>query len=69
MSIAQQIIARLLTDESFRMMVQTYGETALKSYNLTADQLAVITHLNLEKWSSEITRMLAHNPLGGVRVR
>jgi hypothetical protein len=50
-------------------MIQTYGEAALKSYNLPADQLAIITHLNLEKWSSEIARMLAQNPLGGIRVR
>jgi hypothetical protein len=68
MSIVYEIIARLLTDETFRAMVQNHGEAALRIYNLTAHELAVITQLNLDQWGSKIAEILP-GPLEGVRVR
>ena len=60
MTMIQQVLARLNTDENFRNSVQQQGEVALQDYNLSANELAVLSSLDLARW----TNATARGPVG-----
>jgi hypothetical protein len=61
MTIVQEVLVRLNTDEAFRNAVQQQGEVALQEYNLSANEVAVLRGLDLAGW----TEIAAGGPYDG----
>jgi ABC-type uncharacterized transport system substrate-binding protein len=56
----QQVLARLNSDETFRRSVQRQGALALQEYNLSVNEIAALSGLDLSQW----TEIAANGPVG-----
>lgn len=52
MTVVQQVLARLNSDENFRNNVQRQGAVAFQDYNLSANELSVLSNLDLARWTT-----------------